>query len=411
MCDRPVINSFGAVFDGHYNAAIAIHMANQTHLRRLKTPAGWNQWRSREPRISPDLKRAHLPAGQLAGLQLTKADFTEATLYSANFCGSVIADAIFYNADLSAATLSRVEANFVSFRSAALTRADMSGSKWYGCDFGDTDFSGCELTGAVIDTCTITDATFHNASLRGATIIETDASGTDFRNAFLSRTIFIDVDLTGAINLDACRHYGPSVLDYGTLVKSRNLPLNFLRGCGFPDTFIEYLSSITGAPIQFNSCFISYSTHDQSFVECLHSDLQSKGVRCWYAPHDIKGGKKLHEQIDAAIGLYDRLLLVLSTNSINSEWVKTEIADARKREAREKRQMLFPIRLVDFETLRNWECFDADTGTDSAREIREYFIPDFSNWRDRDCYQRAFLALLRDLKAPIEKQHAVISGE
>ena len=34
--------------------------------------------------------------------------------------------------------------------------------------------------------------------------------------------------------------------------------------------------------------------------------------------------------------------------------------------------------------------FDADTGKDSAREIREYFIPDFSNWKDHDSYQRAF---------------------
>ena len=41
--------------------------------------------------------------------------------------------------------------------------------------------------------------------------------------------------------------------------------------------------------------------------------------------------------------------------------------------------MLFPVRLVGFEVLRDWECFDGDTGKDSAREIREYFIPDLSN--------------------------------
>ena len=37
--------------------------------------------------------------------------------------------------------------------------------------------------------------------------------------------------------------------------------------------------------------------------------------------------------------------------------------------------MLFHAGLVDFETLRDWECFDAHTGKDSAREIREFFIP------------------------------------
>jgi hypothetical protein len=60
---------------------------------------------------------------------------------------------------------------------------------------------------------------------------------------------------------------------------------------------------------------------------------------------------------------------------------------------------LFPVRLVDFETLKNWECFDADTGKDSAREIREFFIPDFSEWKNHDAYQKAFQRLLKDLKA------------
>ena len=65
--------------------------------------------------------------------------------------------------------------------------------------------------------------------------------------------------------------------------------------------------------------------------------------------------------------------------------------------------MLFPLRLVDFETLRDWECFDADTGKDSAREIREYFIPDFSRWKtDHDAYTQAFDRLLKDLRAEKE---------
>ena len=91
---------------------------------------------------------------------------------------------------------------------------------------------------------------------------------------------------------------------------------------------------------------------------------------------------------------------------MQSEWVKTEIARARKREVREKRRKLFPVRLVEFNTLRDWECFDADTGKDSAREIREYFIPDFSNWKDHDQYQRAIDRLLRDLKAETERAAA-----
>jgi hypothetical protein len=112
----------------------------------------------------------------------------------------------------------------------------------------------------------------------------------------------------------------------------------------------------------------------------------------------MHGGEKLPEQIYRAIDEHDRLLLILSVDSMKSEWVKTEIAKALKREIQEKKQVLFPIRLVSIETIRDWECFDADTGKDSAKEIREYYIPDFSNWEDSAQYKLDFDHLLRDLK-------------
>src|SRR5258708_20422047 len=82
---------------------------------------------------------------------------------------------------------------------------------------------------------------------------------------------------------------------------------------------------------------------------------------------------------------------------MKSEWVKTKIAHARQKELNDRRKVLFPISLVSFAKVREWKCFDADTGKDSAREIREYFIPDFSDWKDRDAYQRAFDRLVKDL--------------
>jgi len=96
---------------------------------------------------------------------------------------------------------------------------------------------------------------------------------------------------------------------------------------------------------------------------------------------------------------YDKLVLVLSQQSIQSEWVMTEIRKARKAELRDKRRKLFPIRLVDMDTLRDWECFDADTGKDLAAEVREYFIPDFTHWKDHDSFERAFARFLKDLQA------------
>jgi hypothetical protein len=84
---------------------------------------------------------------------------------------------------------------------------------------------------------------------------------------------------------------------------------------------------------------------------------------------------------------------------MSSEWVKTEIANARAKEREQKRQVLFPIALVSFDDIRRWKCFDADMGKDSAREVREYFIPDFSKWNDEKAYKSAFERLLKDLRA------------
>lgn len=86
---------------------------------------------------------------------------------------------------------------------------------------------------------------------------------------------------------------------------------------------------------------------------------------------------------------------------MSSEWVKTEIAHARQKEMREHRQVLFPLSLVKFDVIKDWVCFDADRGKDSAREIREYYIPDFTDWKDHDSYQRAFAKLLSDLRTDV----------
>ena len=58
---------------------------------------------------------------------------------------------------------------------------------------------------------------------------------------------------------------------------------------------------------------------------------------------------------------------------------------------------------MEFDKVKAWRCLDADTGKDLAKEVREYFIPDFSNWKEHDAFEKAFDRLLRDLKAE-EKQ-------
>jgi len=49
--------------------------------------------------------------------------------------------------------------------------------------------------------------------------------------------------------------------------------------------------------------------------------------------------------------------------------------------------------------IKEWICFDADSGRDLAAEVREYHIPDFSAWENRDLFETEFERLLRALKA------------
>jgi hypothetical protein len=172
-----------------------------------------------------------------------------------------------------------------------------------------------------------------------------------------------------------------------------------------PDEFITFLPSIIGAQqsIQFYSCFISYNAKDEEFAKRLHSRMRDNKLRVWFAPEDIKGGQKIHEQLERAIQVHDRLLIVLSESSMASEWVMTEIRNARQAEIREGRRKLFPIRLIDFDAIRKWKCFDADTGKDLAIELREYHIPDFTNWKEHDSFEDGFSRLMRDLKAEESK--------
>ena len=126
--------------------------------------------------------------------------------------------------------------------------------------------------------------------------------------------------------------------------------------------------------------------------------MQDEHLRVWRDSEDLKGGRKAHEQVEQEIGNHDKLLLVLSEASMQSGWVKTEIRHPGSANGKKKR-VLFPISLVPFETLKKWKCFDPDAGEDMACEIREYYIPDFTNWKDHDSFEAAFKRLLNDLKA------------
>jgi hypothetical protein len=380
-------------------------MANEEHLKILKQGVGiWNRWREENPDIRPELSGADFRRVDLSGANFSEANISGADLTMAILVGGDLRGVHFFEADLREAYLSGANLRWANLRRAGLIETDLHGAYLRGADLRNAHLNranlhGADLSGANLNGAYLSDANLGQTDLREADLRSTELSGTDFNGAKVGYTVFGDLDLSVVKGLDTVDHSFPSTVGIDTIFRSRgHIPETFLHGAGVPNHFIAYAVSLTSEATPYYSCFISYSTCDQAFAQRLHTDLQAKGVRCWFAPEDVVGGKKLYEQIDQAIRMHDKLLLVLSEHSIGSQWVMTEIRRTRKAELRGGRQKLFPIRLVDWGMLEEWECV-TDSGEDLAARVREYFIPDFSNWENHAAYKPAFDRLLRDLKA------------
>ena len=367
-------------------------MANKEQVKLIKRGvAGWNTWRTANLNVMPDL----------SGTDLSEADLSKADLSGVDLSGADLRKADLSGADLRTGYLSGTNP-----KEANLSGADLRDAFLHDSDLRRANLMGANLDNADLGEVRLRDANLRDVNLSKATLYESDLSGADLRGtnvtgATIVDTILGDNDLSMVKGLETVEHFGPLTIGVDTLFKSEGkIPDAFLRGAGVPEDFITFLPSLlVGRTIEFYSSFISYSHHDKEFVRRLHLRMRTENLRVWYAPEDMKGGRKLHEEIFRAIQIHDKLLLVLSEHSMKSEWVMTEIRRARKVEREENRRKLFPIRLVDFKTIQNWECFDADSGKDLAVELREYYIPDFSTWKDHDAFEVEFGKLMRDLKA------------
>jgi TIR domain-containing protein/pentapeptide repeat protein len=351
-------------------------MASEEALKRIQEGSdAWNAWRH-DRREALDLGGVNLSGTELSGVDLSGAKLSEADL-----TGSVLSRAKLKRADLRLAKLTGADLSGAILHNANLFNANLSKANLIGADLSAANLTRADLTEAAVSDALLKDTNLSSANLTGA----------DVRGALLYETVLANIDLTGVNGLESCRHSGPSFIDLTTLQKSNPLPLAFLQGVGLPDSAIGYICTILSQPVQYYSCFISYSHKDQEFVQRLHADLQSKGVRCWFAPHDLPIGGKILDEIDAAIRLREKLLLVLSEHSIKSDWVEDEVTTAFEEERKRGQIVLFPVRLDDIvmETREGW----------AAKLRAGRHIGDFRHWKAHDIYQKTLERVLRDLEA------------
>ncbi len=312
-----------------------------SHIARLhKGTREWNEWRRQNPTVQPDLNWVKFVDAGFHGMNFTKVRLIHAYFYLTSF--------------------------------------------W------DTDFTQANMV------CT--------------SFIHADFQRANFEGVILQNTAFAGVDFQEARGLELANHSGPSHISFSTLTRSRGaIPEVFLRGCGLTDWEIEFAklyvpeqssskindilyrihSLRASQPIQISPLFISYSHADTDFVDRLEKHLEKSHIRFWRdVRHAVAG--RLETQVDQAIRLNPTVLLVLSQNSVESDWVQHECRLARRLELESKRDVLCPIALDDSWKTCAWP-------QRLREQLMEYNILDFSGFDDDEVLGSKFDQLYRGL--------------
>ena len=399
-----------------------MQMPNQNHFEIIKQGVEeWNQWRDENPEIEPDLsdvdlsnsklsnanlsstdlrrsilkntdfRAANLVRADLRAANINKAGFNLAKLREANFSEAYIRECDLSEADLKRAYFIRADLIRVDLWETDLTRADFRWAYLIGTDLKQANLARADLRWAYLSESNLSGANLNKANLIKASIIKTNLHHTNFKAVCMAWTHFGDVDLSLTKELYTAQQFGPSTIGIDTIMRSDGkIPESFLRETGVSDNIIQNIALLTEKGLSHQNCFLSYGAKDNEFAEKLYTDLQNKGVRCWYASEDMKIGDKTWDSIYHYIRMRDTVLLILSEDSISSDWIEDEVNAALAEENKRKKPIFFPIR-VDAAVL------------DSDQAWAEYInktrnVCDFSDWKDHDAYHLAFDKLLDDLK-------------
>jgi uncharacterized protein YjbI with pentapeptide repeats len=283
--------------------------------------------------------------------------------------------------DLSKARLSEADLREADLRRANLREADLREANLSSADLSWANLRGANLRGANLSGANLRWASLSGADLSGTNFSKADLSEANLSKTRLSETNFGAAYLRDAKGLAESSFEGPCILDIRAIQQSGMLPLPFLRGCGLPDSFIEYLPSLLNEAIQLFSCFISYSHKDKPFAKRLFDTLQGRDIRCWLDEKRIVPVDDVYEQgpADRSIRIWDKILLCCSKDSLSSSWVDNEIDAALEKEERlmkelgRKSVVLIPLDLDGHLRSGRWQGSKAGL-------MRSRMIADFRGW-------------------------------
>lgn len=432
-------------------------MANAEQLSILKQGVeAWNEWRAKNIYTYTDLNEVDLNGADLRRVDLRIAHLRRASLFradlrGANLSGADLSDADLWEANLSEANLTRANLNGASLssafvreanlsqanllaanlRNANLSNANLTDANLMVANLGGADLSGTNLSKANLTKARLSGISLQRADLSGARLTRTNLTKsnlmearfigvelieTNVSEARLGTTVFADSDLSRMTGLEEIDHRGPSHISMDTLIRSAGkIPEVFLRGCGLSDADIEYarlpnpqlsldeIEKLLGKihdlravqALQISPLFVSYSRSNSQFVDKLGTKLAGKGIRFWRNVHEMKTGR-MEKRVDGTVGQNATLLLILSKDSLSSDWLEHEVRIARAVEKEIGRAVLCPIALDDSWKKGSWPKRGEDESLESD-------ILDFSTWQDDLKFEDLFLKLIDGLKLSYQR--------
>src|SRR6185295_18473764 len=209
----------------------------------------------------------------------------------------------------------------------------------------------------------------------------------------------IPLDEPGFLFMKKARDLSPFV-EHFPLIQDRNHLLRVVV-----NSILEELRKFSDVPLNHPAgkgpssdisgrVLISHSGKDVVFARRLYDDLRARSVNCWFDPEDLKIGAPIRDDIEDALRLHGKLLVILSENAIKSPWVQNEVELAFEKERDSGKIIVFHIKI--------------DNSVDTARPAwartlwRQRKIGDFTAWENTDAYLRALEHLVLALRSEKE---------
>lgn len=95
--------------------------------------------------------------------------------------------------------------------------------------------------------------------------------------------------------------------------------------------------------------FISYNRNDRDHAEKLGKFLLGEGIDVWYDRWEITAGTSMTDKMDKGLKEVDAVIVLMSTSSMTSPWVREELKFAFQRRNSQDSFLLIPILLEDCE--------------------------------------------------------------